>query len=723
MKYINKISLILILTAVLVSCVDDTPLMFDVREPSSIAELKYLNDYDVLKSYIDRTANPNFKLGLGVSVSEYNAKGVVYRLANSNFDEIVAGWEMKHGAVVQDDGRLNLANVTTFLETAQKAGVSVFGHTLCWHANQNAKYLNNLIADKFIPSTGEPSWDSFFSANFETDDASNYSSNLTNIISFTAIGEGFESKGRALKIVNEKVRENDWNCQLFVTFQKPVAAGEKYRLTMNVRAEANATFGTQAHTAPGAYKHWDFFGSITATPEWTTFTKEITISDDQATANTIAFNLGLTATTYYFDNITVEKYNDGSSGGPSYVPVSVADFETGDNSNYSGNSNAVQSFINPGFDGKGRALKIANAEARTNDWDCQFFMTFPTATEAGEKYRFTMNVRTDAPASFSTQAHIVPESYKHWDFVGTINSTTEWTTYTKEITIDENTAGVTAIAFNLGKTATNYYFDNMRFEKYTEGGIWIIKTPEEKKEILTNALETWIAGIMGVSQSVEAWDIVNEPMSDWPDPSQLKTGVGKTDMSADEFYWQDYLGKDYAVTAIRIARSQEGHADDKLFINDYGLENSLDKCRGLIEYVKYVESKGVKVDGIGTQMHVSLNVVNKETIAEHFRLLAATGKLIKISELDMGINADGKGIKTEDATDEQLREQAELYKYIVKTYFEIIPEAQRYGITQWAATDSPASSSWRGGEPIGLWDLNYNRKHAYAGFADGLSGK
>ncbi|MCU6167778.1 endo-1,4-beta-xylanase, partial [Enterobacter roggenkampii] len=127
------------------------------------------------------------------------------------------------------------------------------------------------------------------------------------------------------------------------------------------------------------------------------------------------------------------------------------------------------------------------------------------------------------------------------------------------------------------------------------------------------------------------------------------------------------------VTAIRIARSQEGHADDKLFINDYGLENSLDKCRGLIEYVKYVESKGVKVDGIGTQMHVSLNGVNKETIAEHFRLLAATGKLIKISELDMGINVDGKGIKTEDATDEQLREQAELYKYIVKTYFEIIP--------------------------------------------------
>jgi GH35 family endo-1,4-beta-xylanase len=713
------------LTAVLASCVDDTPLTFDVKEPASIAELKYLNDYDVLKSYIDRTANPNFKLGLGVSVSEYNAKGLVYRLANSNFDEIVAGWEMKHGGVVQDDGSLNLANVSAFLETAQNAGISVYGHTLVWHANQNAKYLNGLIADLFIPSTGEPSWDSFFSADFETDDASYYSSSPANVMSFSAAGEGFEGKGRALKIINEEVWANDWNCQLFVTFPKPVAAGEKYRLTMNVKAGAPASFSTQAHTAPGAYKHWDFFGSISATPEWTTFTKEITISADQATCNTIAFNLGLTATTYYFDNITVEKYNDGTGSGPSYLPLSTADFETDDKSNYLGNNNAALSYTaaGSGFEGKGRALIIGNSEVRANDWDCQFFMTFPKATEVGEKYRFTINVRADEAASFSTQAHTVPYTYKHWDFVGAISATTEWTTYTREITINDNTAGCTAIAFNLGNTATNYYFDNMKWEKYTEGGIWIIKTPEEKKELIHNALETWISGIMTVSESVKAWDIVNEPMSDWPDPSQLKTGVGKTDMGADEFYWQDYLGKDYAATAIRIARSQEGHADDKLFINDYGLESSLDKCKGLIEYVKYVESKGVKVDGIGTQMHVTLNSANRETIAEHFRLLAATGKLIKISELDMGIAVDGKNIKTEEATDEQLRAQADLYKYIVKTYFEIIPAAQRYGITQWAATDSPASSSWRGGEPIGLWNLNYNRKHAYAGFADGLSGK
>lgn len=52
-----------------------------------------------------------------------------------------------------------------------------------------------------------------------------------------------------------------------------------------------------------------------------------------------------------------------------------------------------------------------------------------------------------------------------------------------------------------------------------------------------------------------------------------------------------------------------------------------------------------------------------------------------------------------------------------------IPAAQRYGITHWCPVDSPESSSWRGGEPVGLWSIDSCRKHTYAGFADGLSGK
>ena len=174
----------------------------------------------------------------------------------------------------------------------------------------------------------------------------------------------------------------------------------------------------------------------------------------------------------------------------------------------------------------------------------------------------------------------------------------------------------------------------------------------------------------------------------------------------------------------------------KLFINDYNLEaayNNNAKCQGLIDMIKYWESDGTtKIDGIGTQMHVSYSLdpatqkANEAAIVNQFKLLAASGKLIKVSELDMGIvAADGKTyIKTADVTDEMAAAQKAFYSFIIKAYFENIPAAQRYGITQWAITDSAdKTGNWRAGEPIGLWNESLERKPSYAGFADGLAGK
>ena len=242
----------------------------------------------------------------------------------------------------------------------------------------------------------------------------------------------------------------------------------------------------------------------------------------------------------------------------------------------------------------------------------------------------------------------------------------------------------------------------------------------------------WIKSMMEACNGrVKAWDVVNEPMSDGK-PSELKT-AGRDGDPKKNFYWQDYLGKDYARVVIKLAR-QYGGDDLKLFINDYNLEaayNRNAKCQGLIDMVKYWESDGVtKIDGIGSQMHVTYSMNpetqkrNEEAYVNHLKLLAATGKLIRLSELDMGL-ADAKGntVHTADVTAEQHRLMAGYYKFIVEKYLEIIPPAQQYGITNWGVTDSPASSFWRADEPIGLWDVNYNRKPAYAGFADGLAGK
>ena len=72
--------------------------------------------------------------------------------------------------------------------------------------------------------------------------------------------------------------------------------------------------------------------------------------------------------------------------------------------------------------------------------------------------------------------------------------------------------------------------------------------------------------------------------------------------------------------------------------------------------------------------------------------------------------------------EQQHKNMADFYEWIIKEYFRIVPPAQQWGICQWCATDSPANSGWRANTPVGIWDLDYYRKHVYAGFVRGLGG-
>lgn len=145
-----------LVAALLASCVDTEIADVTVTKPESIAQYEYLNDYAPLKSYIDRAANPDFKLGLALAANEFIEGGLVFRLAEANFDEVTAGNAMKYASCVNDKGEMNFETVDKFVTAAQAAGITIYGHTLAWHAQQNNKYLNSLIKDKELPpSVGE----------------------------------------------------------------------------------------------------------------------------------------------------------------------------------------------------------------------------------------------------------------------------------------------------------------------------------------------------------------------------------------------------------------------------------------------------------------------------------------------------------------------------------------------------------------------------------------
>ena len=281
------------------------------------------------------------------------------------------------------------------------------------------------------------------------------------------------------------------------------------------------------------------------------------------------------------------------------------------------------------------------------------------------------------------------------------------------------------------------------------------QTAKEMHDTLVYAMDKWIKGMMNAcGGKVKGWDLVNEAISGGGNDGQGNYLLQHSkdynpngnpdatwDVGGDNFYWQDYMGSlEYVRQACRLARKY-GPEDIKLFINDYNLEGTWDlktkdgitasnKLWSLVNWIKKWEADGVtKIDGIGTQMHISYNENSgsqnalKNAITGMFKLMAKSGKLVRVSELDMGYNnASGKSVPTNSMTEAQHKKMADFYEWIIKQYLTIIPPAQQWGICQWCTTDSPENSGWRANTPVGIWDLNYYRKHVYAGFVRGLNG-
>ena len=345
-----------------------------------------------------------------------------------------------------------------------------------------------------------------------------------------------------------------------------------------------------------------------------------------------------------------------------------------------------------------------------------------------------------------------------------------------------NAAGQ-SIAFNLSELAdeNNYYFDNVSLkiggvEKIKNGDfegtdvssfkvkensgsvvdptivdnlsyIYIPSTiplsQQERPDTLVYAMDKWIKGMMTACEGkVKAWDLVNEAISGGGNDGQGNYALqhsegynpnGTWDVGGDAFYWQDFMGDlEYVRQACRLARKY-GPEDVVLFINDYNLESDWDqnkKLKSLINWIKKWEADGVtKIDGIGTQMHISYyensgtQNSKKNAITNMFKLMAATGKYVRVSEMDMGyVNSSGKDVPTNSMTETQHKNMANYYEWIIKEYLRLIPPAQQWGICQWCPTDAPSNSGWRANTPVGIWDLNYYRKHVYAGFVRGLGG-
>ena len=373
---------------------------------------------------------------------------------------------------------------------------------------------------------------------------------------------------------------------------------------------------------------------------------------------------------------------------------------------------------------------------KQHPWEVQFLAMTDILLTSGQSYKMTFTVKGSKTGKLDGRLG---------DWGGGSNFSVNFTTEWQDVSVDiKPTMASSFILLHVPNYVGDVYIKQIKFEGNKVKTV--PQTQQERHDTLVYAMDKWIKGMMEACDGkCKAWDLVNEAIGGGGNDGQGNYELqhsdgyksGTWDVGGSAFYWQDHMGDlEYVRQACRLARKY-GPKDIKLFINDYNLESDWDgnkKVKSLVNWIKKWEADGVtKIDGIGTQMHISCfeddNIMKsiKSHITTMFEVIAKSGKLCRVSEMDMGYvrgsNRWGSSIKTNQLTEAEHKKMADFYEWIIKEYFRIIPPEQQWGICQWCTTDAPSNSGWRGGEPVGIWDLNYNRKHVYAGFVRGLSTK
>jgi hypothetical protein len=293
-----------------------------------------------------------------------------------------------------------------------------------------------------------------------------------------------------------------WDSQFFITFGENQALKEKdqIRLTMKVKAdEAVNNIGTQAHQAPGAYKHWACIGNVNFTPEWTEFDSGwVTVDGNMASMYTIAFNLSTgNHNRFFFDDMKVEVKRFVPDPEPAKVEgmkvifwnwgvakedqFSVKYFKNYTAPKAEDGAIVVESLdpekVYTEYDNAGADAKLAQ------NWDTQFLISLPEPLAKGTKVKLAMKVKADKAASAETQAHKVAPvpgaiegqngyagTYIHYALAGNIAFTTEWKDLTVDFTVPDQADGMQSICLNLEmlREINKYYFDDITV--YVEQG-------------------------------------------------------------------------------------------------------------------------------------------------------------------------------------------------------------------------------------------------------------
>lgn len=194
------------------------------------------------------------------------------------------------------------------------------------------------------------------------------------------------------------------------------------------------------------------------------------------------------------------------------------------------------------------------------------------------------------------------------------------------------------------------------------------------------AMETHFEAVMHrYDGKMDRWDVVTEA---------LKTKGGG--LNNNTFY--QVLGPGYIADAFRIARAAA--PDAKLFINENLVESLPGKRQELYNLVSRLLAKGVPIDGIALQMHITEVAPKPGVITEMVNSYKALGLEVTIAEMD--VHTLDNAVETD-------------------IYGAVVSEALNAGITDisfWGFTDKHAYTWVQGAKPL-MFDQCYKPKSEF----------
>ena len=159
--------------------------------------------------------------------------------------------------------------------------------------------------------------------------------------------------------------------------------------------------------------------------------------------------------------------------------------------------------------------------------------------------------------------------------------------------------------------------------------VWHVQTPdwvfrdESGKPLdrdgLLGRMKDHIFAVMGRYKGrIHGWDVVNEAVD--------------ADGRLRKNKWLEIVGEDYLSHAYAFARQADPAAE--LYYNEYDYELRA-KRDGVVRLIKYLQSHGVHLDGVGIQGHWFLEYPTVGEIESQILTLSGLGVKVMITELDV----------------------------------------------------------------------------------------